>query len=116
MVLLVQERGIDLRFLRHLADGHAPETVAGKVIFGGVENAFPHVGRGVRLQRSPPADKHGLIGFSKTVALETHDVDVTINTVCPGYVKTPLVEAQIAALVRNITGQCLVLDGGWTAQ
>lgn len=104
------------------------------------------------------AAKHGLIGFSKTVALETHDVDVTINTLCPGYVKTPLVEAQIAALARthhmteeqvieeimlkpmpkrqfispeeligsvefllspaarNITGQCLVLDGGWTAQ
>lgn len=104
------------------------------------------------------AAKHGLIGFSKTIALETHDADITINTVCPGYVKTPLVEAQIAALARthhlteqqvveeimlkpmpkrqfitpeeligsvefllspaarNITGQCLVLDGGWTAQ
>ncbi|MBM0104018.1 3-hydroxybutyrate dehydrogenase [Steroidobacter sp. S1-65] len=104
------------------------------------------------------AAKHGLVGFSKTVALETHDVDITINTVCPGYVKTPLVDAQIASLARthhlteqqvveeimlkpmpkrqfitpdeltgtvdfllspaarNITGQCLVLDGGWTAQ
>ncbi|MDY6945428.1 MAG: 3-hydroxybutyrate dehydrogenase [Pseudomonadota bacterium] len=104
------------------------------------------------------AAKHGLIGFSKSVALETHDADITINTVCPGYVKTPLVAAQIAALARthrmteaqvveeimlkpmpkrqfitpeeligsvefllspaarNITGQCLVLDGGWTAQ
>jgi 3-hydroxybutyrate dehydrogenase len=104
------------------------------------------------------AAKHGLVGFAKTVALETHDADITINTVCPGYVRTPLVDAQIASLAkthhmteqqvvdeimlkpmpkrqfitteelvgsvefligpaaRNITGQCLVLDGGWTAQ
>lgn len=42
------------------------------------------------------AAKHGLLGFAKTVALETGDVDVTINTLCPAYVKTPLVEQQIA--------------------
>lgn len=42
------------------------------------------------------AAKHGLLGFAKTIALETGDVDVTINTLCPAYVKTPLVEAQIA--------------------
>ncbi|MFC3095997.1 3-hydroxybutyrate dehydrogenase [Alteromonas sediminis] len=43
------------------------------------------------------AAKHGLLGFAKTVALETGDVDITINTLCPAYVKTPLVEKQIAA-------------------
>ncbi|MFC4699737.1 3-hydroxybutyrate dehydrogenase [Glaciecola siphonariae] len=43
------------------------------------------------------AAKHGLLGFAKTLALETGDVDVTINTLCPAYVKTPLVEKQIAA-------------------
>ena len=104
------------------------------------------------------AAKHGLVGFSKSVALETRDSDLTINTVCPSYVKTPLVDAQIGALAarhgltqeqvieeimlkpmpkrqfigldelagtvefllsataRNITGQCITLDGGWTAQ
>lgn len=104
------------------------------------------------------AAKHGLIGFSKSVALETGDNDITINTVCPTYVKTPLVESQIASLAathgltpeqvveeimlkpmpkrqfismeeltgtvefllsdvaRNITGQCITIDGGWTAQ
>ena len=100
--------------------------------------------------------KHGLMGLSKTVALETADTDITINTVCPAYVKTPLVEKQIAdqartrgitedevitqvmlkpmpkkafisfeelggtcaylmsPAARNMTGQALVIDGGWT--
>ena len=103
------------------------------------------------------AAKHGLVGFSKSVALETSDCDITINTVCPSYVQTPLVDTQIDALAvrhgltreqvieevmlkpmpkrqfigmdelagtvefllsapaRNITGQCITLDGGWTA-
>ena len=104
------------------------------------------------------AAKHGLVGFSKVIALETADTDITINTVCPSYVKTPLVDSQIAdqartrglsesevvsqvmlkpmpkgvfigmdelagttaflisAAARNMTGQTLVLDGGWTVQ
>lgn len=47
------------------------------------------------------AAKHGLLGFAKTVALETGDCDVTINTLCPAYVKTPLVEKQIAAQAQQ---------------
>lgn len=104
------------------------------------------------------AAKHGLLGFAKTLALETGDVNVTINTLCPAYVKTPLVEQQIAAqaiendmseddvvnkimlepmpkkafigidelaetaaflmgsAAKNITGQTIILDGGWTAR
>jgi 3-hydroxybutyrate dehydrogenase len=104
------------------------------------------------------AAKHGLVGFTKTVALETADTDITVNTVCPSYVRTPLVEKQIAdqarvrgipeadvvkdvmlgpmpkkvfvgvdelagiieflasPCARNITGQTIVVDGGWTAQ
>jgi 3-hydroxybutyrate dehydrogenase len=104
------------------------------------------------------AAKHGLIGFAKTIALETADTDITINTICPSYVRTPLVDAQIAAqarshgipeqrvvdeimlkpmpkhafvtieelggiveflasdVARNITGQWIAVDGGWTAQ
>lgn len=104
------------------------------------------------------AAKHGLLGFSKTLALETGNDNITINTLCPSYVKTPLVEKQIASqaaehgiseeevinkimlepmpkkafigldelaetasflmgnAAKNITGQTLVLDGGWTAR
>ena len=104
------------------------------------------------------AAKHALLGFSKTLALETADIDITSNTICPSYIHTPLVDAQIkdqarirgisedevirrimlepmpkktfisfeevAAAVeyfispaaRNVTGQALAIDGGWTAQ
>ncbi|MBW0145619.1 3-hydroxybutyrate dehydrogenase [Sphingomicrobium clamense] len=41
------------------------------------------------------AAKHGVAGFSKTVALEAATDDVTVNCISPGYVWTPLVEAQI---------------------
>ncbi|MDT8440002.1 MAG: SDR family NAD(P)-dependent oxidoreductase, partial [Wenzhouxiangellaceae bacterium] len=44
--------------------------------------------------------KHGLIGFSRVMALETADADITINTICPTYVRTPLVEKQIADQAR----------------
>jgi 3-hydroxybutyrate dehydrogenase len=39
--------------------------------------------------------KHGLVGFTKTVALELAEEGVTCNAICPGYVLTPLVENQI---------------------
>jgi 3-hydroxybutyrate dehydrogenase len=104
------------------------------------------------------AAKHGLLGLSKVLGLETADTDITINTICPSYIRTPLVDAQIAAQARahgigeqevidrimlepmpkkrfitveeiaatieflashearNITGQTIVIDGGWTAR
>ena len=50
------------------------------------------------------AAKHGLEGLSKTIALEGGPHGVTSNTICPAYVRTPLVEKQIAAqaLVHGI--------------
>jgi len=45
--------------------------------------------------------KHGLEGLSKVIALEAADKGVTSNTVCPGYVRTPLVEGQIADQARR---------------
>jgi 3-hydroxybutyrate dehydrogenase len=45
--------------------------------------------------------KHGLEGFSKVVALEGGPHGVTSNTICPAYVRTPLVEGQIADQART---------------
>src|SRR5258705_3879427 len=39
--------------------------------------------------------KHGMVGLSRTVAVELAEFGVTSNTICPGYVKTPLVDKQI---------------------
>jgi 3-hydroxybutyrate dehydrogenase len=44
--------------------------------------------------------KHGVIGLVKTLALEGAEVGITANAVCPGYVRTPLVEKQIADQAR----------------
>jgi 3-hydroxybutyrate dehydrogenase len=102
--------------------------------------------------------KHALLGLSKVLALETAGAEITSNTICPAYLRTPLVDAQIAGqarsrgiseseviekimlapmpkkafitaeevaaaaeylmspLARNVTGQTITIDGGWTAQ
>lgn len=41
------------------------------------------------------AAKHGIVGLTKVIALETAEQGITCNAICPGYVYTPLVEAQI---------------------
>ena len=54
--------------------------------------------------------KHGIIGFTRTLALEVAEHGITANAVCPGYVRTPLVEGQIAdqARVHGIPAQQVV--------
>ena len=46
------------------------------------------------------ASKHGVIGLTKTVALELAGAGVTCTAICPGWVRTPLVEAQVAARAK----------------
>ena len=58
------------------------------------------------------ASKHGVMGFTKTVALEVAEKGITCNAICPGYVLTPLVEKQIpdTAKARGITEEQVKKD------
>jgi len=58
------------------------------------------------------AAKHGILGLTKTVALETAEHGITVNAVCPGYVLTPLVQKQIpeTAKARGITEEQVIRD------
>lgn len=46
--------------------------------------------------------KHGLVGLTKSVALEVGEYGITVNAICPGYARTPLVEAQIDDQARTL--------------
>ncbi len=58
------------------------------------------------------AAKHGVVGMTKTIALEVAEQNITCNAICPGYVKTPLVEGQIAdtAKARGMTEDEVLRD------
>jgi 3-hydroxybutyrate dehydrogenase len=58
------------------------------------------------------AAKHGIAGFTKTVALEVAEQCITVNAICPGYVWTPLVERQIpdTAKARGISEEQVKRD------
>ena len=64
--------------------------------------------------------KHGVLGFNKAIALEVAQDNITSNAICPGYVLTPLVEAQIpnTAKTRGITEEevkhDVLLAAQWT--
>jgi 3-hydroxybutyrate dehydrogenase len=51
------------------------------------------------------AAKHGLVGFTKAIALENVKKGITVNAICPGFVLTPLIEQQIEIIAKrdNIT-------------
>ena len=56
--------------------------------------------------------KHGIMGLTKTIALEAAQDNITVNAVCPGYVKTPLVDGQISdtAKARGISEEEVIND------
>jgi 3-hydroxybutyrate dehydrogenase len=58
------------------------------------------------------AAKHGVLGLTKTVALEVAESAITCNAICPGYVKTPLVQGQIQdqAKAHNMTEERVVRE------
>src|SRR5687768_73396 len=83
---------------------HAPFLLARRVLPGMyargwgrlVHVSSVHGHRASAYKSAYVSAKHGLEGLSKVIALEGADHGVTSNTVCPGYVRTPLVEGQIA--------------------
>lgn len=58
------------------------------------------------------AAKHGVMGLTKSAALEIAEAGITVNAICPGYVKTPLVDGQIVdtAKARGISEEAVVRD------
>ena len=58
------------------------------------------------------AAKHGIVGLTKAAALETAEESITVNAICPGYVYTPLVEAQIdgQAKAHHISREQVIHD------
>jgi 3-hydroxybutyrate dehydrogenase len=58
------------------------------------------------------AAKHGMLGLTKTVALEVAQANITCNAICPGYVYTPLVKKQIpdTARARGMTEDQVIND------
>ena len=58
------------------------------------------------------AAKHGVVGLTKVVALETAELGITCNAICPGFVKTPLVEGQIGeqAKANDMSEEQVVRD------
>ena len=58
------------------------------------------------------AAKHGVVGLSKSVALELAETNITVNSICPGFVLTPLVEKQIVDLAaqKNLPRETVIRD------
>lgn len=58
------------------------------------------------------AAKHGIVGFTKTIGLETAQDPITCNAICPGYVLTPLIDSQIPETMKeyNMTREEVVRD------
>lgn len=58
------------------------------------------------------AAKHGIVGFTKTIGLETAQDPITCNAICPGYVLTPLIDSQIPETMKeyNMTRDEVVRD------
>ena len=90
---------INLSSAFHLIKAVVPEMKARR--FGRIINiASAHGLTASPFKSAYVTAKHGLIGLSKTVALEVAEFGITSNTICPGYVKTPLVDQQIAGQAK----------------
>ena len=102
---------IDLSSAFHTIRAVVPEMKARK--WGRIVNiASAHALVASPFKCAYVAAKHGLLGLTKTVALETAEHGITVNAICPGYVMTPLVERQIpeTAKARGLTPEQVIRD------
>jgi 3-hydroxybutyrate dehydrogenase len=102
---------IDLSSAFHAMRAVIPDMKARK--FGRIINvASAHALVASPFKSAYVAAKHGLLGLTKTAALETAEHGITVNAICPGYVLTPLVEKQIpeTAKARGLTEAEVVRD------
>jgi 3-hydroxybutyrate dehydrogenase len=85
---------INLSSAFHTSRLALPSMIANK--WGRIINiASAHGLVGSAFKSAYVAAKHGMLGLTKVIALETAEQGITCNAICPGYVYTPLVEAQI---------------------
>jgi len=95
---------VNLTAAFHVTKAAWPAMKANK--FGRIINiASAHGLRASEFKSAYVAAKHGIVGFTKTIALEGAPFNITCNAICPGYVDTPLVEQQIPqqAKAHNMT-------------
>src|SRR5688500_1375832 len=87
--------GVNLTSAFHLTKAVWPQMKARR--FGRIINiASAHGMSASEYKSAYVASKHGLIGLTKAIALEGAPFNITCNAICPGYVKTPLVEKQLS--------------------
>ena len=91
---------INLSAAFHAIRAALPHMKARK--WGRITNIGSTHGLVASVQRAPyVAAKHGILGLTKVVALETATTGITCNAICPGWVLTPLVHKQIDDLARR---------------
>lgn len=101
--------GINLSAAFHLTKAIWPSMKEAK--YGRVINiASAHGLVASEFKSAYVAAKHGIVGFTKTIALEGAEFGITANAICPGYVHTPIIDKQIADQMKahNMTADEVV--------
>ncbi|HEY1387037.1 MAG TPA: 3-oxoacyl-ACP reductase FabG [Ktedonobacterales bacterium] len=91
---------LNLTGVYYVTKAVAPEMVAQK--WGRIITVASVAGKvGSRYTAAYAASKHGVLGLMKTVAIELATTGVTVNSVCPGYVDTPMTDGAVANMIAR---------------